>query len=247
MRIRASLLYALAFVIVLFIISRTTLVSKQQCICKNNLFKTKDLVVTQVPPVAKHYKRGKPVDRYYIEKFLNDNKQYIKGSVLEVKDNDYTLQFGKNITNSDILDLSKSNKIATMVHDLQDTNWFPSDKFDCFICTQTLQYLYDIKAGFKSAKKMLKKGGVFLVTVPCVTQLSYEPGQYYEYWHFTDQTLYNLAKEAGFREIKVYEYGNALAATALLQGIAVEDFKDANLLDVQAEVYPVTVTLVAIK
>lgn len=240
MKKKINILHISIFLNILFIIVGIVSINR-------NLFRTSDFMLTKVTPVAKHFQRGEPIDRYYIEKFLDQNKQYIKGHVLELEDAGYTKQFGKDVISSDVLDISKNNKEATMVHDLQDPAGFPSNKFDCFICTQTLQYLYDIKAGFKSAKKMLKDGGVFLVTAPGISQLTYYPGSFYEYWHFTEKTLYNLAKEAGFRKIRVYTYGNAMAATAFLQCVAVEDLKNKKLLDYKDGYYPVTVTLVAIK
>src|SRR4028118_2380642 len=41
------------------------------------------------------YDRGGPVDRYYIENFLSKHASSIKGRVLEIGDNEYTMRFGK--------------------------------------------------------------------------------------------------------------------------------------------------------
>jgi hypothetical protein len=43
------------------------------------------------------FDRGGPVDRVYIEDFLDKNSLHIKGRVLEVADNNYTLKFGGSI------------------------------------------------------------------------------------------------------------------------------------------------------
>jgi hypothetical protein len=40
------------------------------------------------------YDRGGPVDRYYIENFLQKNASLIHGRVLEIGDNEYTLKYG---------------------------------------------------------------------------------------------------------------------------------------------------------
>ncbi len=40
------------------------------------------------------YDRGGPIDRYYIEHFLNEYSSTIKGRVLEIGDNAYTLKYG---------------------------------------------------------------------------------------------------------------------------------------------------------
>lgn len=216
------------------------------CYVQNtNLLKTNRFLITGVLPIAVQYERGTPIDRYYIENFLQRNKQYIKGDILEMENTDYTYKFGHDITSSSIMDLT--NKKATLMHNLQDTKGLPENKFDCYICTQTLPYMYDIKAAFASAKKMLKKNGVFLVTATGLAPLSYKRGSFYEYWHFTDQTLLKLAEDAGFRKIEVEFHGNAAAATAFFQGLAQEDLKNKSVLDAKDTRYPVIVTLKAVK
>lgn len=244
---KSIILYLSLIVIVIFIILyHNTPKITQIKINDINLVKNDQFLLTRIFPFAAQFERGTPIDRYYIEKFLKKNQKYIKGDVLEMENNNYTYKFGKDkVISASFMDLT--NKKATIMHDLQDTKGLPANKFDCYICTQTLPYIYDIKAAFASAKKMLKKDGVFLVTAPGISQLSYKKGEFYEYWHFTDKTFVKLAKEAGFRKIKVSMHGNSLAATALLQGLAVEDLKTPILLDINDPMYPVTVTLVAIK
>src|ERR1700761_8907850 len=51
------------------------------------------------------FDRGGPIDRYYIENFLEAESQHIKGNVLEVANNAYTLKYGGNkVTKSDVLE-----------------------------------------------------------------------------------------------------------------------------------------------
>ncbi len=40
------------------------------------------------------FDRGKPIDRYYIERFLAGHSDDVRGRVLEIGSNDYTLRFG---------------------------------------------------------------------------------------------------------------------------------------------------------
>src|SRR5580692_1860807 len=64
------------------------------------------------------FDRGTPVDRYYIEKFLEAHRQDIAGRTLEVADTQYTDQFGTDVTQADVLDIDSSNKKATLIADL---------------------------------------------------------------------------------------------------------------------------------
>lgn len=56
-----------------------------------------------------------------------------------------------------------------------------------------------------------------------------------------------MAEEAGFRDVRVCIYGNAMSATAFIQGVAVEDIKNKALLDEHDDDYQVTLGLVAYK
>ncbi len=59
------------------------------------------------------------IDRYYIENFLLTESGHIKGDVLEIADNAYSLKFdGKNITKSDVLHLNADTPSVTYVGDL---------------------------------------------------------------------------------------------------------------------------------
>src|SRR5687768_12860342 len=75
------------------------------------------------------YDRGRPVDRYYIERFLAQHRADIRGSVLEVKEPLYTERLGTGVTRSDVLDRSASNSRATVIADLAAADEVPSDLF----------------------------------------------------------------------------------------------------------------------
>jgi hypothetical protein len=52
------------------------------------------------------FDRGLPIDRYYIERFLQTHSADIRRHVLEVGDNAYTRRFGGNrVTKSDVINL----------------------------------------------------------------------------------------------------------------------------------------------
>src|SRR5436190_23825188 len=53
--------------------------------------------------------RGNPVDRYYIEQFLQMYREDIRGRVLEVGSPAYTDRFGKNVAHCDVLDSNPGN------------------------------------------------------------------------------------------------------------------------------------------
>src|SRR5450755_3790753 len=58
------------------------------------------------------FDRGTPVDRYYIEGFLEEHRQDIRGRVLEVRDSGYTDRFGHELTQRAVLDINSANPLA---------------------------------------------------------------------------------------------------------------------------------------
>ena len=117
-------------------------------------------------PVEKNfgYYRGTVIDRFYIEEFLKTNQSLIKGNVLEIADTTYSKKFGKNVTSFEVLHYDAKNNKATIVGDLTKMETLPSNKMDCFICTQTLNFIYDFKAAINGSFHLLKPGGVMLCT-----------------------------------------------------------------------------------
>ena len=187
------------------------------------------------------YDRGLPIDRYYIEKFLSDHQTDIKGHVLEIADDSYTRQFGKDrVTLSDVLHAVPGNPKATIVGDIVCADHIPSNSFDCIILTQTLQLIYDVSASLRTLFRILTPGGVLIATMPGLSPISrYDAERWGYYWGFTSQSVQRLFEEA-FPAANVYiqAYGNVLTATAFLYGMATQELKreEMDFLDEDYEV-----------
>ncbi|HSC64637.1 MAG TPA: methyltransferase domain-containing protein [Caldimonas sp.] len=193
--------------------------------------------------------RGKPVDRHYIEDFLGRHAADIHGRVLEVGEDAYTVRYGgSRVSRSDILHADDSNPLATLIGDLADGSALPGDSFDCFICTQTLTYIYDVQRAVKTIRRILAPGGVLLATVPGISQMSpYDRDRWGEYWRFTAQSLGRLlGEEFGNAHVEVEAYGNVLASTAFLQGLCADDLH-ADELDHRDPRYQMLVAGRAVK
>jgi SAM-dependent methyltransferase len=192
------------------------------------------------------YDRGCPIDRRYIERFIHTHSADIRGRVLEVKEPLYTERYGRGVTQVDILDKSSSNTSATIVGDLADLDWVPVATFDCCIVTQTLQYVYDVAAAVRALHRMLRPGGVLLVTVPAVSRLD-PHADYPDYWRFTvDSCTRMFAGVFDPEQTTVDSHGNVLASIAFLEGLAQEDLSPAEL-DLKDPLFPLVVTVRAVK
>lgn len=199
-------------------------------------------------PISDHwgYDRGTPIDRYYIERFLENHRQDIHGHVLEVKDSNYTDRFGMNVTQKDVVDIDPTNPHATVVADLNAADSIPADSFDCFILTQTLQFIFNLQASISHIHRILRPGGVLLCTVP---GLSHVEGAYAttDYWRFTPASCSLLFEnEFGAEHVNVRGYGNVLTAIAYLTGLAAEELSPRELA-IHGEQFPVMVAIRAVK
>ncbi|MBK9715244.1 MAG: glycosyltransferase [Kouleothrix sp.] len=197
---------------------------------------------------ASGFDRGQPIDRYYIERFLACQSGAIRGRVLEIGGDAYTRRFGgERVTVSDVLHVDAGNPRATIVADLARADHIPSGLFDCIICTQTLQYIYDAPAAVRALHRILKPGGVILATVPAIGPISRDEWSGSWCWGFTAVSARKLFEEAfAPADLAVEAHGNVLAAVAFLQGLAVAELTPAEL-DQRDPLYQVLVTVRAVR
>lgn len=193
--------------------------------------------------------RGLPLDRYYIEAFLDRHRQDIHGHVLEIKDAGYTRCFGDTrVTRSDVLDVDDTNEQATIVADLAAADGIPDNSFDCFILTQTLGLVYEVAAAVAESYRILKPGGVLLCTVPAAGRLSYEDRHLdSDFWRFTEASIRRIFAETfPIETFDVTGHGNVLACAAFLYGLAEHEISHAEL-DIVDPFFPLVYTIRATK
>ncbi len=168
------------------------------------------------------FERGRPVDRYYIEAFLADHGDDIRGRALEIVDDEYIRRFGTGVTRTDILHIEPGNPRATIIGDLSIGDGIPSDTFDCVVLTQTIHLIYDVHRAISTVHRILKPAGVVLATMPGISQISRpDMDRWGDHWRFTSRSAKNVFAEAfGEDAVTVTTYGNVLTATALLYGLA---------------------------
>jgi SAM-dependent methyltransferase len=204
--------------------------------------------IRRTTPLSDHYgrDRGTPVDRYYIEQFLDVERSAITGRVLEVLNRDYTERFGMALERSDVLDVDPGNSDATIIADLAAADAIPTATFDCFILTQTLQYVYDLKAAVLHSHRILRPGGTLLCSVPTLSRIDrFELES--EYWRLTAAACGRLFADVfGVDQIQVRARGNVLTSIAFLIGIAAEELSTREL-EWDDPFFPLIVTVRATK
>lgn len=206
----------------------------------------------RLTPISRQFgwdRGGLPIDRYYIERFLECHASDIRGHVLEVRDDSYTRKFGENrVSQVDVLHVTADNPKATIVADLARAEEIPSDTFDCIVLTQVLPFIPDVSAAVRTIHRILRPGGVVLATMPGISQIiRYDMDRWGDYWRFTSLSARRMF-DCGFPrgDVQVEAHGNVLAATAFLHGLSGRELRPEEL-DHQDPDYEVLITVRAVK
>ena len=194
------------------------------------------------------FDRGGAIDRFYIENFIRDNASHVRGAVLEIGDNEYTLKYGRNLVEkSDILHIDCSNTRATYIGDITDIPEIPSAQFDCIIFTQTLHLIYDFRKALHTCYRVLRPGGALLLTVPGISNIDRGEWKDYWLWSFTAASMRKVMKETfNGSDVNIETYGNVFAAAAFLYGMGLPEVSKDSLMHNDPS-YPLIISVKAIK
>ncbi len=173
------------------------------------------------------YERGTPIDRYYIGNFIRAHAGAVHGRVLEFGWPDYQGYFdASRIERYDVLDL-KAHDDVTLVGDIQCIPQIADATFDCIVCTQVLLLIPDLFAAMREMHRILKPGGILLLTLPHVALTMPRKEFPNDYWRFTEDSVRLLL--AAFSEVRITVHGNSYAAFYFANRIVVEDLTPADL------------------
>lgn len=169
------------------------------------------------------FRRGRVIDRVYMEDFLARHATDVRGDVLEVKGRDYSRRYGRGrTTRSDVLDLpGVANADATVRADLGVAGSLPEVRYDCFVLTHTVQLVPDAQAALRNAYRTVRPGGVVLLTVPSVAA---RVADINDLWRWTPAGLeVELGRTLPDAEVEVVGYGNLAASIGFLSGLAADE------------------------
>lgn len=174
------------------------------------------------------YDRGTPVDRIYIEAFLDRHHADIHGHGAEIKTDGYLRRFGRDqLRLATVIDIDPHNRDAHLYADLSQPHSLPGETFDCIVFTQTLQLLADPARAVANCYQALRPGGALLLTVPCLSRIS--PSSHaQDRWRFTPAGLWEVLS-AWDGPVTVTGHGNLRVCLAALLGEAAQDLTPAEL------------------
>ncbi len=190
------------------------------------------LLSMKTKPIDAYFgrKRGKPVDRYYIEKFLDEHKRFISGRCLEIAEDTYTKQFGEDrVTDSVMLHVEGwGNNVVK--GNLETGEGIEKEFCDTMIVTQTLMFIYNVESAVKHIFMGLKKGGSALITVSGISQIArYDDNNWGMFHSFYMSGLKRLFYPVfGKENVEIVHYGNVKTAMAFLYGAACEELREED-------------------
>lgn len=220
-----------------------------------NIYRKKHTEITaiqnfSVNPVSRiqALERGTPIDRFYIEQFLKENEECICGICMEVADDHYTKKYGGDRVCKSIVTHVKGWGDHSIKANFETGEGIEEDMADCIICTQVMQYIFDLKAAFLNIYRSLKPNGVALITLPGIKSLSlFDNDNWGERWSFTEKSAVELCERTVTNgKFEVNSYGNVKVSIAYLYGLCVEDIciEDFSYSDPQ---FPFLITLKILK
>lgn len=100
------------------------------------------------------------------------------------------------VTKYDTLDIKPSSAEVTFIADIQDMNMIDADSYDSAICLEVLEHVPDPVKAISEIKRILKPGGVVIISVPHLSRLHDLPN---DYFRFTINGISCLLEQQGFQ------------------------------------------------
>jgi SAM-dependent methyltransferase len=165
---------------------------------------------------------GTPIDRFYINSFVKSYKNDIQGTVYEIGDDQYSKRYAQKNSRIIILNENNRHKLSVQV-DLNGKNPHIYNTADCVILTQTLNFVYNFHNAINEVLNILKSGGVCLITVAGISQISrYDMDRWGDYWRFTDLSVRKMLEKSSVN-YTVEHFGNYYACANFLAGVPLKN------------------------
>ena len=214
--------------------------------CQQRLRKVNRAELNRTTPISRKFgvDLGTPIDRYYIESFVRENQAVIQGKILEIEDDHYSKKYGGGVVSIDVLNVVNTPR-CTIVGDLASGEGIPIDQYDCIICTQTIQVIFDLNKTLLHLMNALTPGGKLLVSASGISQISrFDYDRWGEYWRFTELSLEKISLQCSLcSKVQVKSYGNVASAKAFLDGVPLE-LMNKEVLDFNDNEYQLSVCAV---
>lgn len=142
--------------------------------------------------------------------------------------------------NYDVIDLEPGPGV-TVVADIHDARSVPSDKYGTILCTHVLPFLPRPWDAVRELHRILKPGGLLLVTVAASHPLARDPQ---DCWRLLPDGLAELLRD--FSKVEIHSYGNAATMAGSAYFLMTYHFP-RRLMQTHDERFPLVVAAAAWK
>lgn len=146
---------------------------------------------------------------------LQHNTQYIKGKLLDLGcgNKPYYDLYSRHCRESVGCDvpysLHRNGKVEVMCRAEEIDSQFPPDEFDTIICTEVLEHTDNDRKVVSNIAKVLKPGGMLIISAPFTYVLHEEP---HDYRRYTAYGLTGILGDHGFNIVSVTPMGGTLSS-----------------------------------
>lgn len=138
-----------------------------------------------VVPLIKRYARGKTID---LGCGFMPFRKYLKDVVAVYH----------------TLDLYPRSSEVTYVGDIQNMSMIPAASYDCALCLEVLEHVPCPFQAIHEIYRILKPGGILLLSVPCLSRIHSPP---HDYFRFTAYGLHTILTKGSFNIIEIIPRG----------------------------------------
>ena len=111
---------------------------------------------------------------------------------------------GRNLI--DVANISKQYGYDIKV-DLEKKFPIKNNTYKAVLCINTLEHIYNYENVIKESYRVLEKGGKLILATPFMYRVHSCPNDYFRY---TDDCLYKVLNDTGFRSITIFNIGNGI-------------------------------------
>lgn len=86
---------------------------------------------------------------------------------------------------------------------------FENEKFDCILCTEVLEHVFDYQDLVNEMRRVLRSGGVGIITIPWSARQHYVPHDFFRYTRFSLEKIF-----AEFDQVEIRPRGTDVAVIA---------------------------------
>ncbi|HAN75554.1 MAG TPA: methyltransferase [Planktothrix sp. UBA8407] len=186
--------------------------------------------------------RGQPIDRYYLDKFIEKIRPEIVGNILEIGAIE-TAKESYQLTEESsyhVLNMDRWSGVD-IVGDAHDINVIQPESFDTIILFNVLEHCYAPWIVIENIHRWLKPGGKCFASVPSALKIHDAPQ---DYWRPLPDAFAWMLRN--FSQQKISTYGNLITVVAAYHGIVTEELTTEEL-DAYHPDYPVITCISATK